>query len=228
MSAMSVIMIGGSGEVGGAVVREMIKSDVCSQLTLIGRRSLPDLDGESKVKQIVVDMSDDDFEELVKDKAKGYDVAVSCLGIGSGTYGMSEEQMMAIEVDLIGAFARGCKAAGIEIFELLTAVGIKESWTESNIKGFRVMGKKLKTVIDTGFEKLAVFKPGMIVGNAHTPSWIAFFTGLLPDSAGLSNIHQKELAIAFVTHLEKRVESQREAVVSYGNKEMKELSCCAS
>ena len=31
---MNCILFGGSGEVGGAVVRELLKSDVCSKLTL--------------------------------------------------------------------------------------------------------------------------------------------------------------------------------------------------
>ena len=85
------------------------------------------------------------------------------------------------------------------------------------------MGKKYKTVLDTGFEKLAVFKPGMIVGNAHTPNWITFFTGFLPDSFGWGNIQQEELAKAFVAHLENKVKLQKDPVVSYGNKEMKDL-----
>ena len=220
---MKCILLGGSGEVGGAVAREMIKSRVCSQLTMLGRRSLPAMEGESKVKQIVVDTGVADFEEMVKEKAKGHDVAISCLGIGSGSNRMSEVQMMAVEVDLMGRYTRGCKAAGIEIFELLTAVSVKESYAESKIKGFRVMGKKYKTVLDTGFEKLAVFKPGMIVGNAHTPNWITFFTGFLPDSFGWGNIQQEELAKAFVAHLENKVKLQKDPVVSYGNKEMKDL-----
>ncbi len=220
---MKCILIGGSGEVGGAVAREMIRSSVCSQLTLLGRRQLPEMESEPKVRQEVVDTSAANFEELVKEKANGHDVAISCLGIGSGTRRMSEEEMLAVEVGLMGSYAQGCKAAGIEIFELLTAVGVKESYAESRNKYFRVIGKKLKTVLDVKFEKLAVFKPGTIVGNAHTPNWITFFTGLLPDSVGWGNIQQEELAKAFVAHLEKRVKLQREPVVSYGNKEMKEL-----
>ena len=130
---------------------------------------------------------------------------------------------MEIEVNMLGKYARGCKAAGIEIFELLTAVGIKETHADSRIKAFRVMGKKHKAVLEVGFEKLAVFKPGMIVGNAHTPRWITIFTRVIPDSLGWGNIRQDEVTRAFVAHLEKRVASQNEPVVSYGNKEMKRL-----
>ena len=220
---MKCILFGGTGEVGGAVARELIESDACSQLTMLGRRAVPALQGEAKVEQIVVDTSAADFEEVVKEKAQSHDVAISCIGIGSGTASMSEEQMMEVEVHMLGKFARGCKAAGIEIFELLTAVSIKESHANSKIKAFRVMGKKYKTVLEVGFEKLAVFKPGMIVGNVHTPRWMTLFTDLIPDSLGWGNIRQDEVARAFVAHLEQRAAVQQDPVVSYGNKEMKGL-----
>ena len=220
---MKCILFGGSGEVGGAVARELIKSDACSQLTMLGRRAVTTMQDEAKVEQIVVDTSSADFEVVVKEKAQGHDVAISCIGIGSGSISMSEEHMIEIEVNMLGKYARGCKAAGIEIFELLTAVGIKETSANSRIKGFRVMGKKYKTVLEVGFDKLAVFKPGVIVGNAHTPHWITFFTRVIPDSLGWGNIRQDEVARAFVAHLEKRVALQNESVVSYGNKEMKWL-----
>ena len=220
---MKCILFGGSGEVGGAVARGLIKSDVCSHLTMLGRRTITTMQDEAKVEQIVVDTSAADFEEVVKEKAQGHYVAISCIGIGSGTALMSEEQMMEVEVNMLGKYARGCKAAGIDIFELLTAVGVKETSANSRIKALRVMGKKYKTVLEVGFEKLAVFKPGAIVGNAHTPHWITFFTRLIPDSLGWGNIRQDEVARAFVAHLEKRVALQNEPVVSYGNKEMKWL-----
>ena len=220
---MKCILFGGSGEVGGAVARALIQSDVCSGLTLLGRRPIEGLQAETKVEQIVVDTAADEFEAVVEEKARGHQVAISCIGIGSGTRKMTEAQLMAVEVHMLGKYARGCKAAGIEVFELLTAVGIRESHADSRIKEFRVMGQKLKTVREVGFEKLAVFEPGMIVGNVHTPRWATYFTALIPDALGWGNIHQDELARAFVAHLEKRVATQGDPVVSYGNREMKQL-----
>ena len=220
---MNCILFGGSGEVGGAVARELVKSNLCSKLTMLGRRGIISMQDEAKVDQVVVDTSSPNFKEIVKEIAKGHDIAISCIGIGSGTTSMSEEQMIEVEVNMLGKYARGCKAGGIEVFELLTAVGINENHALSRIKGFRVMGKKYKAVLEVGFEKLAVFKPGMIVGNAHTPSWLTVLTRVIPDSIGWGNIRQEEVAQAFVAHLEKRVATQNEPVVSYGNKEMKLL-----
>ena len=122
MDTMKCIILGGSGEVGGAVARELLKSEVCSKLTMLGRRAVTAMEDESKVNQVVVDTSLPNFEEIVKEVALGHDVAISCIGIGSGTRSMSEDHMMEVEVNMLGKYARGCKAAGIEIFELLTAV----------------------------------------------------------------------------------------------------------
>ena len=221
---MKCILFGGSGQVGGAVARALVESDVCSELTMLGRRAVACMEDEAKVRQVVVDTSAADFEEVVKEKAQGHDAALSCVGIGSGTAWMSEEQLMAVEVQMLGRFARGCKAAGIEVFELLTAVGVNEASAHSRIKALRVMGRKYQTVLDVGFRKLAVFKPGMIVGNAHTPRWLTPLTAIIPDSLGWGNIHQEEIAQAFVGHLENRVARQTEPVVSYGNREMKRLA----
>lgn len=221
--SMKVILLGGSGEVGRAVARALVESEVCSHLTLLGRSAVTSLENETKVEQVVVDTGADDFETVVQRTAQGHDVAISCLGIGSGTRTMTEEQMLAVEVHLLGKYARGCKAAGIEIFELLTAVGVRESWADSRVKAFRVMGRKYKTVLDVGFEKLAIFEPGMIVGNAHTPRWMTLFTALIPDALGWGNIHLDELAQAFVAHLVKRAATQTDPVVNYRNQEMKRL-----
>jgi nucleoside-diphosphate-sugar epimerase len=223
METMKCIIIGGSGEVGGAVARALLKSNVCSQLTMIGRRTVSSMQNEAKVKQFEVDMNSPDFEQIVKEIAQGHDAGISCMGIGSGTASMSEEQMTEVEVTMVGNFARGCKAAGIEIFELLTAVGVKETSADSKIKYYRVLGKKHKTVLEAGFDKLAVFKPGVIVGNAHTPHWLTYFTRLIPDSFGWGNIHQDEIARAFVAHLEKKADLQKESVIAYGNRDMKLL-----
>jgi uncharacterized protein YbjT (DUF2867 family) len=220
---MKCILFGGSGEVGGAVARELVKSEACSRLTLLGRRAVAAMEDEAKVHQIVVDTNAADFEEVVKENAQGHDVGISCVGIGSGSFRMSEQQLLAVEVDLVGKFARGCKAAGIEVFELLTAVGSKETQASSSILPLRVLGRKHRTVLEVGFGKLAIFQPGMIVGNAHTPHWITLFTRFIPESLGWGNIRQDEVARAFVAHLEKRAAAQRDPVVSYGNQAMKRL-----
>ena len=42
-----------------------------------------------------------------------------------------------------------------------------------------------------GFTRLAIFRPGIIAGNAHTPAWAAWLGRLVPGPFG--NIDQRVL-----------------------------------
>ena len=104
-----------------------------------------------------------------------------------------EEQLKALEIGVVGGFARGCHAGGIAQFALLSAVG---STAKSRIRYVRVMGLKEQTVQGVGFKSLAVFRPGIIAGNAHTPSYVAWLGRLIPG--GFGTIEQDDIARAFV------------------------------
>ena len=220
---MKILLFGATGQIGSAVTRELLKRGTADTLTLIGRRKAPEFSGRPNVMQVVVDTASPGFQQSVQAAAQGHDAAICCVGIGSGSLRMSPEQIQAIEVDLVAAFAAGCKAAGVEIFEVLTAVGSRESLTRSRIPQMRMLGQKHMAAVQAGFPKLAIFQPGMIVGNAHTPAWVTWFTRLIPDSLGWGNIALTDLAKAFAAHLEKRAPAQTQPVVCYGNREMKAL-----
>jgi hypothetical protein len=42
------------------------------------------------------------------------------------------------------------------------------------------MGLKEDTIRNIGFTRLAIFRPGIIVVKAHTPSWISWLGSLVP------------------------------------------------
>lgn len=50
---------------------------------------------------------------------------------------------------------------------------------------------KEDTARSIGFTRLAIFRPGIIVGNAHTPAWSVWLGRLLPGRFG--NIEQQIL-----------------------------------
>jgi uncharacterized protein YbjT (DUF2867 family) len=93
-----------------------------------------------------------------------------------------------LELGVVGDFARGCHDAGIGQFCLLSAAG---SSARSRIRYARIMGMKEDTVRTIGFARLAIFRPGIIVGNAHTPAWTGWLGRLIPGSFG--NIDQRIL-----------------------------------
>ncbi len=100
----------------------------------------------------------------------------------------SEEQLKRLELGVVGDFARGCHQAGIEQFCLLSVVG---STAESRFRYVRVMGMKEDNLRSIGFRRLAIFRPGIIVGNAHTPRWVEWVGRLVPGRFG--NVHQHEI-----------------------------------
>jgi len=51
----------------------------------------------------------------------------------------------------------------------------------------RIMGLKEEAVQAIGFQRLAIFRSGIIAGNAHTPSYVAWLGHLMRDLLAHSN-----------------------------------------
>ena len=186
----AVIILGGTGQVGGAVVAELLSIPECREVAMVTRKPIAP---RSRVRNVVLDTGAADFAERTAALARevsghGPVSAVSCVGVGSGSMRWSEEELQRLEIGVVGAFARGCHEAGIAQFCLLSAAG---STARSRFRYTRVMGMKEDTVRNVRFARLAIFRPGIIVGNAHTPTWVGWLGRLVPGSFG--NIDQRIL-----------------------------------
>jgi len=186
----AAIILGGTGQVGGAAVTELLAIPECREVVMVTRKPAA---ARSRVRNVVLDTAAADFAGRTAILARevlsqGPASAVSCVGVGSGSARWSEEELKRLELGVVGAFARGCRDAGIAQFCLLSAAG---STARSWIRYARVMGMKEDTVRTIGFTRLAIFRPGIIVGNAHTPAWAGWFGSLLPGQYG--NIDQQIL-----------------------------------
>ena len=165
---------------------------------MINRRAIP-LAADPRLRQVIMDTSATNFASETAEVAKATCAqgeplyAASCIGIGKGSQQWSEDDIRKLEIGLVGAFARGCFAAGIEQFGLLLAA---ESSTRSWIRYARIMGEKEDAVRSVGFKRLAIFRPGIIAGNAHTPRFLALLGRLVPGSFG--TIDQDDIGRAFV------------------------------
>src|SRR5450432_4829790 len=146
--AFRVLIIGGTGQVGGAVVRALAAEPSCAEIVMINRRAVsPNTD--PRMRQVILDTADAQFAAEVAKVARGL-VALgdpvygaSCVGVGKGSLKWSEEELKALEIGVVGGFARGCHAGGVAQFALLSAVG---STAKSRIRYARVMGLKEETV----------------------------------------------------------------------------------
>jgi len=215
----SVIILGGTGQVGGAAVAELLATSECREVVMVTRKPIA---ARSRVRNVVLDTGAADLAErtaaLARDVlSQGPVSAVSCVGVGSGSARWSEEELQRLEVGVVGAFAGGCHDAGIAQFCLLSAAG---SSTRSRIRYARVMGMKEDAVRSIGFTRLAIFRPGIIVGNAHTPAWVGWLGSLVPGSFG--NIDQRILGRSIAAEI--ALHSQDACEVIRENSAMKKLA----
>ena len=196
--AFRVLIIGGTGQVGAAVVRALAAEPSCAEVVMVNRKPVAQI-ADSRVRAVTLDTAAAQFPAEVTKlaqrlAAQGDAVyGASCVGVGSGSTKWSEEELKALEIGVVGGFARGCQAGGITRFALLSAVG---STAKSRIRYVRVMGLKEETVQGIGFQRLAIFRPGVIAGNAHTPRYVAYLGRLIPGRFG--TIEQDDIARAFV------------------------------
>ena len=168
--AFRVLIIGGTGQVGAAVVRALAAEPTCAEVVMVNRKPISQVPGP-RVRAITLDTAAAQFPAEVTKLAQrlvaqGDPVyGASCVGVGKGSMNWSEEQLKALEIGVVGGFARGCRAGAITRFSLLSAAG---SNAKSRIRYARIMGLKEETVQAIGFERPAIFRPGIIAGNAHT------------------------------------------------------------
>lgn len=215
----AAVVLGGTGQVGGAAVAELLAIPECREVVMITRKPIA---AQARVRNIVLDTGAADFAGRVAEVARetlrlGPASGVSCVGVGSGTMRWSEEELKRLELGVVGAFARGCHEAGIAQFCLLSAVG---STAKSRFKYVRVMGMKEDTVRKVGFRRLAIFRPGIIVGNSHTPKWMGWLGSLVPGKFG--NIDQQVLGRSIAAEVALHIGDAGEVVLE--NAAMKKLA----
>lgn len=215
----AAIVLGGTGQVGGAAVSELLAIPACREVVMVTRKPLAP---SPRVRNVVMDTAAADFAErtaaLAREVlAQGPASAVSCVGVGSGSMRWSEEELQRLELGVVGAFARGCHDAGIEQFCLLSAAG---STPRSRFRYVRIMGMKEDTVRSIGFTRVAIFRPGIIVGNAHTPAWVGWLGTLVPGRFG--NIDQQILGRSIAAEI--ALHSREAGEVIRENAAMKKLA----
>jgi uncharacterized protein YbjT (DUF2867 family) len=219
--AFRVVILGGTGQVGAAVVRALTAEPSCAEVVMVNRRALPS--DHPRVRHVTLDTAGPQFSRDVTTLAQSVvasgDVVygASCAGVGTGSLRWSEEALKALEIGVVGAFARGCHAGGITRFALLSAVG---SDVHSRIRYARIMGLKEETVRAIGFTRLAIVRPGIIGGNVHTPGYAAWVGRLIPGRFG--TIDQDEIAAAFLAEF--TGSPGAEGIVYLENREIRRMS----
>jgi NAD(P)-dependent dehydrogenase (short-subunit alcohol dehydrogenase family) len=170
MQPYSAIVLGSTGNVGRQIVNLLAASSAARQVVVVNRRQTEEFRGNLKVREVVVpDM--DKLAESVESAAReaGATIAFCAIGVGKGSQKMPVAEVRKIEVQYPEAFAKGCKAGGVQ-----------------------------KVVTGVGIPTLSIYKPSVILGNSNTPSYLRYVFPavqfVLPSR--YHSIHKNELARA--------------------------------
>src|SRR6202167_3517338 len=179
MSTQAAVL-GASGSVGNALIKELIRSGSFNPIVTLARRSQPDQvamarDARVELRETFVSAMDPPGLETATTEAirslEGDVVGLSVLGVGAGTAKLTIDEHRAVDVQLNAAFARGLKASGrVKHLAFMSAAGADPTaaTTGSGAAGMaryaRVKGEAEEAVKERGPVVVGIFAPGLILG----------------------------------------------------------------
>jgi uncharacterized protein YbjT (DUF2867 family) len=186
-SKRTAIVLGGSGSVGTALLRELFHDDGFNTVITLSRRSLPEAvalarsAGSTLLERLVPDMKPESLSAATIDAARNLDgdlEGFSVLGVGADTAKLTLEEHRAVDVALNEAFARGLRDSGkVRHLAFMSAAGADPTAkaSGSGAAGMsrynRVKGESEEAVRASGPALVSIFRPAMIIGSQHTP-WL--------------------------------------------------------
>jgi uncharacterized protein YbjT (DUF2867 family) len=212
----AAIVLGASGSVGNALIKELFRDGSFDPVITLSRRSVPSVvaiarDAQRTVQEHIVPAMN--AQTLIaatlaalsdiEGEAEGFSV----LGVGADTAKLTFDAHRAVDVTLNEAFATALKASGkVRHFGLMTAAGADPNAksTGNGAAGMsrynRVKGEAEQAVRTSGPATVSIFRPAMIIGSQHTPwlieKMLRLFSFLIP--AKYSSITVTEIAKAMI------------------------------
>lgn len=156
MNGKRVLITGATGMVGGCALRICLENPDVSMVTAIGRSHTGI--NNTKLREIVVENFTD--YSALEDILENQDVALYCLGAYTGT--MPDALFREITVDYTVAFAESLHRASPQAaFCFLSGQGADQ--TEKSRMAFaRYKGAAETALLNTGFPRVHIFRPGYI------------------------------------------------------------------
>lgn len=221
-SKRTAIVLGGSGSVGTALLRELFRDDDFDAVITLSRRSLAEAvtlartAGRRLVEKLVPEMEPAILAAATLAAVRDFDgdlEGFSVLGVGAGTSKLTIEEHRAVDVALNEAFARALRDSGkVQHLAFMSAVGAdptasaKGSGAAGMSRYNRVKGEAEAAVRATGPAIVSVFRPAMIIGSRHTP-WLLekalpFFSFATPGK--YKSIRVEHIAKAMIATAKRR------------------------
>ncbi len=210
------LVLGGSGSVGTALLRELFHDDGFDAVITLSRRSLPEAvamaaaAGRRLLEKLVPDMRPALLAAATVAAARESDgdlEGFSVLGVGAGTAKLTIEEHRAVDVALNEAFARALRDSGkVRHLAFMSAAGADPAAKASGSGGAgmsrynRVKGESEEAVRASGPAVVSVFRPAMIIGSQHTPWFLEKALPLLSfvTPAKYKSIRVEQIAKAMV------------------------------
>jgi nucleoside-diphosphate-sugar epimerase len=102
-----VLIIGGTGQVGAAVVRALAAEPSCAEVVMVNRRAIS-LTVDSRMREVILDTAAAQFPAEVTKLARSMVAqgdpvyGASRVGVGQGSMKWSEEELRALEIGVVG------------------------------------------------------------------------------------------------------------------------------
>jgi uncharacterized protein YbjT (DUF2867 family) len=186
-STQAAVVLGASGSVGNALIKELIRNGSFKLIVTLVRRSQPEQvamarEAGVELRETLVPSMDPGKLETATTEAirslEGDVAGLSVLGVGAGTAKLTIDEHRAVDVQLNAAFARGLKASGrVKHLAFMSAAGADPTAaaTGAGFPGLgryaRVKGEAEEAVQKNGPAVVSIFRPAMIIGSQHTP-WL--------------------------------------------------------
>jgi uncharacterized protein YbjT (DUF2867 family) len=186
-STQAAVVLGATGSVGNALIKELIRNGSFKPIVTLVRRSQPEQvamarDAGIELRETLLPAMEPASLKAATTEAirslEGDVAGLSVLGVGAGTAKLTLEQHRAVDVELNAAFARGLKASGrVKHLAFMSAGGADPAAapTGSGAAGMaryaRVKGEAEEAVKEGGPAVVSIFRPGLIIGSQHTP-WL--------------------------------------------------------
>ena len=104
--AFRVLIIGGTGQVGAAVVRALAAEPSCAEVLMVNRRAMAQVP-DPRARQVILDTASAQFPAEVIGLAQSLMAqgdavyGASCVGVGKGSLNWSEEELKALEIGVV-------------------------------------------------------------------------------------------------------------------------------
>lgn len=153
---MKIIVTGATGMVGEGVILSCIDNPIIEKIVMVNRK--PSILRHSKLEEYILsDFINGNYDAT---KLSGFDACFFCAGISS--IGMSEADYTVITFDTTLAFAHKMKAFNPNIVFHYISGASTDSTEKGKMMWARVKGKTENTLLNLGFRKAFMFRPGYI------------------------------------------------------------------